>query len=101
MLEFGHQLAVKTAHGVPGQEPDTLPIQVQVDLRQLRHQGVLAVVVLFDEHQLELAVDILNDPSNFFVLRHKDMNISNTTTEKYFTKNLFMQMTEKSTSCPN
>ena len=68
MLEFWHELAVEAAHGVASQEPHALVLQVAVDSGQLRHQRLLARLVLLDQHQLELAVDVLNDPGYFFVL---------------------------------
>ena len=68
VLQLWHEFTVKTAHGVSCQESVTLVLQVTVDLGQLGHQGVLAVLVLLDQHQLKLAVHVLNDPGNFFVL---------------------------------
>lgn len=39
-----------------------------VDPSELAHERILTGVVLLDQHQLELAVDVLNDPGYFFVL---------------------------------
>ena len=36
---------------------------------ELTHERVLTALILLDQHQLELTVDVLNDPSNFFILQ--------------------------------
>ena len=40
-----------------------------VYLGELAHQRVLTGVILLDQHQLELAVDVLDDPGHFLVLQ--------------------------------
>ena len=36
---------------------------------ELTHERVLTALILLDQHQLELTVDVLNDPRNFFILQ--------------------------------
>ena len=36
---------------------------------ELTHERVLTALILLDQHQLELTVDVLNDPGNFFILQ--------------------------------
>ena len=68
VLQLGHELAVETAHGVSGQEAHPLGLQVAVDPGQLGHQGLLTLLVLLGQHQLELAVHILDDAGYLFIL---------------------------------
>jgi len=68
VLQLGHQLAVEATHGIASQEPAAFLLEVMVDPSELAHERILTGVVLLDQHQLELAVDVLNDPGYFFVL---------------------------------
>ena len=69
MLQFWHELAVEAAHCVPGEEPVALVLQVIVYLGQLGHQGIFTIFIFLNQHQFELAVDILDNTSHFFILR--------------------------------
>ena len=69
MLQLGHELAVESAHGVSGQEADALGLQVAVDPGELGHQRLFALIVLLGQHQLELAVHVLDDTGHLFVLK--------------------------------
>ena len=68
VLQLGHQLAVEAAHGVPREEAHALGLQVAVDPGELGYEGLLALLVLLSQHQLELAVHILDDACHLFVL---------------------------------
>ena len=68
MLQLGHELAVESAHGVSGQEADALGLQVAVDPGELGHQRLFALIVLLGQHQLELAVHVLDNARNLLIL---------------------------------
>ena len=68
-LQLGHELAVEAAHCVAGEEANPFSLQVAVDLSELRHQGLLALVVLLCQHQLKLAVHVFDDTSHLFILK--------------------------------
>lgn len=69
VLHPGHQLAVEAAHRVPGQEAGSAGRQVVVDFPQVRQQCVVFVLVLLDQHQLQLAVQVLDQGGHFLVLK--------------------------------
>lgn len=69
VLQPGHQLAVEAAHRVPGQEAGSAGRQVVVDFPQVRQQCVVLVLVLLDQHQLQLAVQVLDQGGHFLVLK--------------------------------
>lgn len=74
VLQPGHQLAVEAAHRVPGQEAGSAGRQVVVDLPQMRKQCVVLVLVLLDQHQLQLAVQVLDQGGHFLVLKNNSQN---------------------------
>ena len=71
MLEFWHELAVEAAHGVPGEKPVALVLEVVVYLGQLGHQRIFTIFIFLYQHQFELAVDILDNTGYFFILRQR------------------------------
>lgn len=74
MLQPGHQLAIEAAHGVARQETGSPRHQVVVDFPQVRQQCVVLVLVLLDQHQLELGVQVLDQGGYFFVLKKEKSN---------------------------
>ena len=74
VLEFGHELAVETAHGVSSQESVAFVLEVGVYLCQLGHQRIFTIFIFLYQHQLELAVHILDYSSHFFILRNRNVS---------------------------
>ena len=64
-------------------QPVAFPVQVLVNLGELADQRVLAVLVLLDQHQLELAVDVLDDPGYFFILSSYKVTVTKGDSHNY------------------
>ena len=64
VLEFRHEFAIETTHGFSGKKARTLVFQMIVDFAEVVQQVRLGVFVLFQQHDLELGVDVLDFTRN-------------------------------------
>lgn len=71
VLQPRHQLAVEAANGVAGQEACGARRQVVVDLFQMAEQRIVLVLLLLEQHQLQLRVDVLDERGHLFVLHEE------------------------------
>lgn len=58
VLQLGHELTVKAAHCVPGEEPCPSLSKVIIDFAEVVQQDVLRVVIALKKHKLEFTVHI-------------------------------------------
>lgn len=77
MLEFGHELAVETAHGVAREETIAPLGEVLIDVAQLLQERTSRRFVFLGERQLEFAVKVLNDGRGLLVLHEEIMSARN------------------------
>lgn len=68
VLQPRHQLAIETADRVAGQEARLARRQMLVDLAQMAEQRQVALLLAFQQHQLQLRVDVLDEHGDLFVL---------------------------------
>lgn len=71
MLQARHQFAIETADCVAGQESGGARRQMVVDLFQVAEQRIVFVLLLLEQHQLQLGVDVLDQRGHLLVLHEQ------------------------------